>query len=50
MSRAAPSLSTKQMHLNPVRIAVTLAYAFADKEQPGNRLRALYDIWTSMRA
>jgi hypothetical protein len=33
--------------LNPVRIAVTLAYAFAANEQPANRLRALYDVWSA---
>jgi hypothetical protein len=32
--------------LNPVRIAVTLAYAFSSKDQPGTRLRALYDVWS----
>jgi hypothetical protein len=36
--------------LNPVRIAVTLAYAFAAKEQSGDRLRALFDVWSKMRA
>lgn len=36
--------------LNPVRIAVTLAYAFAAKEQPGTRLRALFDWWAARRA
>lgn len=35
--------------LNPVRIAVTLAYAFAAKEQPGTRLRALYEVWSKKR-
>lgn len=35
--------------LNPVRIAVTLAYAFAAKEQPGKRLRELYDVWSKKR-
>jgi len=32
--------------LNPVRIAVTLAYAFAAKEQTGYRLRVLFDVWS----
>jgi hypothetical protein len=36
--------------LNPVRIAVTLAYAFAAKEQSGDRLRALYNVWSKKRA
>jgi hypothetical protein len=36
--------------LNPVRIAVTLAYAFAAKEQSGDRLRALFDFWSKKRA
>jgi hypothetical protein len=36
--------------LNPVRIAVTLAYAFAAKEQTGDRLRALFDVWSKKRA
>jgi hypothetical protein len=36
--------------LNPVRIAVTLAYAFAAKEQSGGRLRALYDVWSKKRS
>ncbi len=35
--------------LNPVRIAVTLAYAFAAKEQAGDRLRELYDVWAKKR-
>lgn len=35
--------------LNPVRIAVTLAYAFAAKEQSGDRLRALFDVWSEKR-
>jgi hypothetical protein len=36
--------------LNPVRIAVTLAYAYSAKEQSGNRLRALYDVWSKRKA
>jgi hypothetical protein len=36
--------------LNPVRIAVTLAYAFAAKEQSGERLHALFDVWSKKRA
>jgi hypothetical protein len=35
--------------LNPVRIAVTLAYALAAKDQSGDRLRALFDIWSKKR-
>ena len=35
-----------KLSLNPVRIAVTLAYAFAAKEQSGDQLRAAYDIWS----
>jgi len=35
--------------LNPVRIVVTLAYAFEAKEQTGERLRALFDIWSEKR-
>lgn len=35
--------------LNPVRIAVTLAYAFAANEQPEDRLRVLFDIWSKKR-
>jgi hypothetical protein len=35
--------------LNPVRIAVNLAYAFAAKEQSGDRLRALFDVWSKKR-
>ena len=31
--------------LNPVRIAVNLAYGIARKQQDGRRLRELYDIW-----
>jgi hypothetical protein len=31
--------------LNPVRIAVTLAYGFANKNRSGSRLRELYDVW-----
>jgi len=38
------------MSLNPVGIAVTLAYGFAAKAQPGGRLRALFDVWSSKRA
>lgn len=36
--------------LNPVRIAVNLAYAFAAKEQPGTRLQALYEVWSKKRS
>ncbi len=36
--------------LNPVRVAVTLAYAFAAKEQSGDRLRALFEVWSKKRA
>jgi hypothetical protein len=36
--------------LNPVRIAVTLAYALAAKEQTGERLRALFEVWSTKRA
>jgi hypothetical protein len=35
--------------LNPVRIVLMLAYAFAAKEQSGDRLRALYEIWAAKR-
>ncbi len=35
--------------LNPVRIAVTLAYAFSAREQPGARLRELYDVWSKKK-
>jgi hypothetical protein len=31
--------------LNPVRIAVTLAYGFANKNRSGSRLREVYDVW-----
>jgi hypothetical protein len=31
--------------LNPVRIAVTLAYGFAAKERSGSRLGELYEVW-----
>ena len=31
--------------LNPVRIMVTLARIFTDKQRTGERLRELYDIW-----
>lgn len=34
--------------LNPVRIAVVLAYALARKTQSGGRLRELYDVWSKM--
>jgi len=35
--------------LNPVRIAVTLAYGIADRSQRGGpRLRELYDVWRRM--
>jgi len=33
-----------------VGIAVTLAYAFAAKEQSGDRLHALFDVWSKKRA
>ena len=33
--------------LNPVRTAVTFAYGIADGRQTGNRLRELYDYWSS---
>ena len=36
--------------LNPVSIVVTLAYGFAAKKHSGDRLRALYDVWSKMRA
>jgi hypothetical protein len=36
--------------LNPVRIAVTLAYAFAAQERLGERLRELFDVWSEKRA
>src|SRR6266536_3870626 len=32
--------------LNPVRIAVTLAYGLISKKQSGKRLRELYDYWS----
>jgi hypothetical protein len=32
--------------LNPIRIAVTLAYGLANKTKTGARLRELYDIWS----
>lgn len=32
--------------LNPVRIAVTLAYGLASKNKSGKRLRELYDYWS----
>ena len=35
--------------LNPIRIAVTLAYAFAAREQSGDRLRSLFDVWSKKR-
>ena len=35
--------------LNPVRIAVILAYAIASKDQGGGRLRELYDVWADMK-
>lgn len=31
--------------LNPVRIAVTLAYGLVDKSKTGKRLREVYDYW-----
>ncbi|MBM3257444.1 MAG: hypothetical protein FJY98_03950 [Candidatus Liptonbacteria bacterium] len=33
--------------LNPVRIAVTLAYGFAAKKHSGSRLRELFEYWSS---
>lgn len=33
--------------LNPVRIAITLAYGIATKKQTGKRLRELYDYWSN---
>jgi hypothetical protein len=33
--------------LNPVRISVTLAYALVSKEQGGQRLREIYDYWST---
>jgi len=35
--------------LNPIRLTITLAFAFAAKEQSGSRLRELFDIWSQMR-
>ena len=35
--------------LNPVRIAVTIGYAFAANERSGAELRATYDVWTKKR-
>lgn len=32
--------------LNPVRIAVTLAYGLVSKKQSGKRLREIYDYWS----
>jgi hypothetical protein len=32
--------------LNPVRIAVTLAYGLVSKKQSGKRLREVYDYWS----
>lgn len=32
--------------LNPVRIAITLAYGLASKKQSGKRLRELHDYWS----
>jgi len=32
--------------LNPVRIAVTLAYGLASKKQTGKRLREIFDYWS----
>lgn len=34
--------------LNPVHIAITLAYALASKEQSGERLRSIFDYWSKM--
>ena len=33
--------------LNPVRIAITLAYAIASRAQGGKRLREIYDYWVT---
>ncbi len=33
--------------LNPIRIAVTLAYGLADGTRTGGRLREVYDYWTA---
>jgi hypothetical protein len=35
-----------QVPLNPIRIAVTLAYGLASGKQTGNRLREIFDYWT----
>jgi hypothetical protein len=35
--------------LNPVRIALMLAYAFSAKEQSGDRLLTLYETWAAKR-
>jgi len=36
-----------QVPLNPVRIAVTLAYGLASGKRTGNRLREIYDYWSN---
>jgi hypothetical protein len=33
--------------INPVRIAVTLAYAIANGKQRGRRLKELYEYWSN---
>ena len=35
--------------MNPVRIAKTLAYAFAAHEESGDGLRKVFDVWNEMR-
>jgi len=36
------------MYLNPIRIVVNLAYGISNGRQSGDRLRELYEIWSSM--
>ena len=36
------------LFLNPVRIAITLAYGLARKNETGKRLREVYDYWAKM--
>lgn len=36
--------------LNPIRIILTTAYGISCRQQNGERLRELYDIWAKMRA
>jgi hypothetical protein len=38
-----------EVPLNPVQIAVTLAYGIARKRKGANRLRELYDVWDKKR-